>query len=122
MNILVRNLPRGMSERDILKMFQPFGSIQSVSLVIDDATGKSKGFGFVEMPDDAAAAAIKALNGKLIGGEKIRVKTSNQPEKARPKHSTDKVKTSYGKKKDSPKAKSSGAQSRPAVKGRGGKN
>ncbi|MBF0558043.1 MAG: RNA-binding protein [Nitrospirae bacterium] len=106
MNILVRNLPREITEIDILNLFQPFGEIRSVSLVLDAATGKSKGFGFVEMPRRSEAVeAIKALNGKLISGERIRVKTTNQPERAQPKHFRDK------EEKESGKGKSSGAHS-----------
>ncbi|MCL5978710.1 MAG: RNA-binding protein [Nitrospirae bacterium] len=78
MNILVRNLHRGVTENDLLQLFKPFGTIKSHNIVIDQSTGKSKGFGFVDMPDNSeAAAAIKALDGKLIRGLKIRVKASN---------------------------------------------
>jgi RNA recognition motif-containing protein len=79
MNILVRNLARIVTENELLQMFLPFGSVRSLNIVTDESTGKSKGFGFVDMPEDSeAGAAIKALNGKLISGEKIRVKTANQ--------------------------------------------
>ncbi|HEX8949374.1 MAG TPA: RNA-binding protein [Dissulfurispiraceae bacterium] len=75
MNILVRNMSRGITEEELFHLFQPFGKVKSLNIVIDASTGNSKGFGFVEMPDDAeAAAAIKALNGKLIQGMQIRVK------------------------------------------------
>jgi len=79
MNILVRNLSKGVTEKELLQVFLPFGRIKSLSLVIDRLTGKSKGFGFVDMPvDSEGAAAIKALNGKLIRGQKVRVKTTTQ--------------------------------------------
>ena len=56
-------------------MFESFGRVQSCSLVLDKATGYSKGFGFVEMPKPGEAkAAMKNLNGKEVGGNKIRVK------------------------------------------------
>ncbi|OGW20881.1 MAG: hypothetical protein A2Z82_11485 [Nitrospirae bacterium GWA2_46_11] len=75
MNILIRNLNRAVTERELLQLFQQFGEIKSYNIVTDPATGRSKGFGFVEMPErDEAAAAIKALNGKLVRGQKIRVK------------------------------------------------
>jgi RNA recognition motif-containing protein len=87
LNILVRNLNRAVTKTELFKLFQPFGEIKSVSLVMDEATSKSKGFGFVEITDDSKAeAAIKALNGKLIQGQKIRVKKTDQREMARPRH------------------------------------
>ena len=79
MNILVRNLSRVVNENELLQMFLPFGSVRSLNIVTDKSTGKSKGFGFVDMPEESeAGAAIKALNGKIIRGEKIRVKTANK--------------------------------------------
>lgn len=79
LNILVRNLSKGATEKELLQLFLPFGRIKSLNIVTDKATGRSKGFGFVDMPEDSeAAAAIKALNGKLFRGEKLRVKTTSQ--------------------------------------------
>jgi RNA recognition motif-containing protein len=79
MNILVRNLSREITEKELHQMFLPFGRIKSVDIVFDKITGRSKGFGFVEMSEDSEArAAIAELNGKLIRGEKVRVKTTNQ--------------------------------------------
>jgi RNA recognition motif-containing protein len=81
-NILIRNLSRLTTEGEIQGLFNPFGTVRSVTIVMDAKTGKSKGFGFVEMPDAAEAAkAIKALNRKTVRGESIRVKLS----KSRPK-------------------------------------
>lgn len=80
MNILVRNLPRGLTGDDLFKLFQPFGEIKSYNIVTDEGSGNSKGFGFVDMPDNTeASAAIKTLNGKLINNLKIRVKAGNPP-------------------------------------------
>ena len=82
MNILVRNLPRGLTGEDLLQLFQPFGEIKSYTVVTDEGSGSSKGFGFVDMPDNSeAVSAIKALNGKVINGLKIRVKTGHPPRK-----------------------------------------
>ena len=79
LKILVRNLFREMDEKELLQMFLPFGKIRSLNIVMDKLTGRSKGFGFVDMPEASEAlAAIKALNGKTIHGEKLRVKTANQ--------------------------------------------
>lgn len=75
MKILVRNLARTTTEAELSALFEPFGTIQSCSLVLDKETGESKGFGFVEMPKPGdAKAAIKSINGKEIAGNKLRVK------------------------------------------------
>ena len=75
MKLLVRNLPRSLSENELKALFEAFGDVQSCDLVMDNVTGESKGFGFVEMPKIGhVKAAIQALNGKEISGNKIRVK------------------------------------------------
>lgn len=75
MKLLIRNLDRTITEAELLAMFEEMGAVQSCNLVIDAKTGGSKGFGFVEMPNNGAAkAAIKTLNGKMIGDSAIRVK------------------------------------------------
>lgn len=59
-------------------MFEAYGRVQSCTLVLDQATGTSKGFGFVEMPRPGEAkAAMKNLNGKVIAGQVIRVKKAD---------------------------------------------
>ncbi len=75
MKLLIRNLTRNTTEAELLALFQPFGTVQSCNLVLDQDTGISKGFGFVEMPKQGEAkAAMKGLNGKTVGSSKIRVK------------------------------------------------
>ncbi len=75
MKLLIRNLDRLTTEAELKSLFEDFGIVQSCSLVIDLASGKSKGFGFVEMPKPGEAkAAIKKLNEKTVGSNKIRVK------------------------------------------------
>ena len=75
MKLLIRNIARSMTESELQSLFEPFGSVQSCSLVMDKDTGESKGFGFVEMPKQGdAKAAMKSINGKEIAGSKIRVK------------------------------------------------
>lgn len=75
MKILIRNLPRTVTEAELRTMFDALGTVQSCTLVMDKKTGDSKGFGFVEMPKAGEAkAAIKLLNGKVVGDLKIRVK------------------------------------------------
>jgi RNA recognition motif-containing protein len=79
MNILVRNLSRLVTEKELMQLFRTFGRIRSLNIVNDKVTGKSKGFGFVDMPKDSeAAAAIQALDGKLVQGQKVKVKTADQ--------------------------------------------
>ncbi len=75
MKLLIRNLDRSTTEKELKALFEEFGVVQSCNLVIDRETGKSKGFGFVEMPKIGhAKAAIINLNNKVIGGNKLRVK------------------------------------------------
>ena len=75
MKLLVRNLPRSTTEAELKALFEPFGLVQSCSLVMDDESGQSKGFGFVEMHKPGnGKAAMKQLNAKIIAGNKIRVK------------------------------------------------
>ena len=82
MKILVRNLERTVTEAELLKLFQEYGTVNTCTLVLDAATGKSKGFAFVEMPH--AREAIKAINGLnslRLHGHGIRVKQAeDKPE------------------------------------------
>ena len=75
MRLLVRNLSRKPTEKDLRDLFDTFGSVQSCVIVNDAETGTSKGFGFVEMPKSGdAKAAMLRLNGQRLDGEAIRVK------------------------------------------------
>ena len=75
MKILVRNLAREVTQPELLALFETHGRVQSCSIVMDQVTGGSKGFGFANMPvPHEAKAAIKALNGLEVGGSKMRVK------------------------------------------------
>jgi cold-inducible RNA-binding protein len=72
--LYVGNLTFSATESDLRGMFAPFGAVESVSLVTDRDTGRSRGFGFVEMTNDAeAATAITGLNGKDSGGRPLTV-------------------------------------------------
>ncbi|OGP59936.1 MAG: RNA-binding protein [Deltaproteobacteria bacterium RBG_13_49_15] len=74
MNIYVGNLSYNMTEDGLKTMFSEFGKIETVKIIMDRFTGKAKGFGFIEMPDNSEAdQAIKALNGKFIDGRNIKV-------------------------------------------------
>ena len=80
MNIYVGNLPYGVDEEELKKAFSGYGEVDKASVITDKYSGRSKGFGFVEMSDQSAAEeAIKALDGSEMQGRNIKV---NQ---ARPK-------------------------------------
>ncbi|VAW43763.1 RNA-binding protein [hydrothermal vent metagenome] len=75
MKLLVRNLARTTTEKELTALFIQFGRVQSCDLVLDKTTGKSKGFAFVEMPKAGEAkVAIKKLNNRDVAGNRIRVK------------------------------------------------
>ncbi len=75
MKLLIRNIARTTTEEELLSLFEAFGTVQSCDLVLDKATGQSKGFGFVEIPNQGdAKAAMKSINGKEVAGNKLRVK------------------------------------------------
>jgi RNA recognition motif-containing protein len=72
--IYVGNLSFNSSDQDLAAMFREFGEVTSASVVMDRETGRSRGFGFVEMPDDSAAMqAIQGVNGKEIDGRTLNV-------------------------------------------------
>lgn len=75
MKIRILNLPRDVEEEMLKGLFANYGEVQACSIVLDKETGKSKGFGFVEMENATEAeAAISALHGSQVGNQKIRVK------------------------------------------------
>lgn len=79
MQIIALNLSRQTTEDHLRKMFGKYGEVKSCNLMLDKETGKSKGFGFVDMTnDDEAAKAIEGLHGKIFGNHKIRVKLSTK--------------------------------------------
>jgi RNA recognition motif-containing protein len=74
MNIYVGNLPYDISEDEIRQMFAEFGSVSSVNVIKDRVTGNSKGFGFVEMDDDAEGQkAVDELNGAEVKGRNLKI-------------------------------------------------
>ncbi|HIG34676.1 MAG TPA: RNA-binding protein [Gammaproteobacteria bacterium] len=84
MNIYLGNIAWSMTEDSVEALFAEFGTVSSVKIITDKYSGRSKGFGFVEMDDDAAAqAAIDALNDSEHDGRNLRV---NQ---ARPRETRD---------------------------------
>lgn len=74
MNIYVGNLTYEVTEEDLQKAFEGFGQVETVKIIKDNYSGRSKGFGFVEMPDSAAAqSAIEGLDGKELQGRTLKV-------------------------------------------------
>ncbi len=72
--LYVGNLPFSVSSSELQELFSAHGTVQSAEVISDRATGRSKGFGFVEMSnDDEAQSAINALNGKDHGGRPLTV-------------------------------------------------
>ncbi len=74
MNIYVGNMAYSLTEEEVRNMFSEYGEVASVNIITDRYSGQSKGFGFVEMPNDAEAEeAIKALNEAEVNGRNLRV-------------------------------------------------
>jgi RNA recognition motif-containing protein len=85
MNIYVGNLAYSVTDDDLRAAFAAFGEVSRASVIMDRDTGRSKGFGFVEMPDNAQAeTAIKELNDQPIGGRAVRVNEA-RPREDRPR-------------------------------------
>ena len=86
MNIYVGNLAYSVTEDQLREAFAQFGEVSSAKVISDRETGQSKGFGFVEMPDDSAAqSAIDALNETALNGRNIRVNQA-RPRENRPSY------------------------------------
>lgn len=82
MDIYVGNLPYSATDPDLQELFEQHGKVTSARVILDRMSGRSKGFGFVEMPDQSeGSAAIAALNGADFQGRAIRVNES-QPKPA----------------------------------------
>ena len=81
MNIYVGNLSWNLTDQDLSNLFTPFGEVASAKIVNDKFTQRSKGFGFVEMPNDnEAQAAIAQLNGSEVDGRNLVVNESRPKE------------------------------------------
>ncbi|MHB8840868.1 MAG: RNA recognition motif domain-containing protein [Candidatus Aquicultor sp.] len=82
MRLYVGNLSYDTSEDDLRQMFGKFGEVESVNVIIDRDTGRSKGFGFIDMPNDKQAKeAILALNGSELEGRTIKVSEAKPQER-----------------------------------------
>ena len=79
--LYVGNLAYGVSSTDLEALFAPFGTVQSAQVIMDRDTGRSKGFGFVEMgSDQEAQAAIAAMSGKEVDGRSLTVNEAKPKE------------------------------------------
>lgn len=80
MNIYVRNLNFSLTEDELRQVFAQFGAVDSVKIIKDKFTGRAKGFGFVEMPNESEGqAAIEKLNGTDVKGRNMFVDKANPP-------------------------------------------
>ena len=83
--IYVGNLPYSTGDAELRQIFEEFGAVDSASVVKDKFTGRSRGFGFVEMPDgDAGSRAIESMNGRGMGGRNLVVNEA-RPREERPR-------------------------------------
>ena len=81
MNIYIGNLPFNLGEEDLREIFEEYGEVASAKIIMDKFTGRSKGFGFVEMEDDSEAnKAIEELNNAEVAGRNIKVNESKPRE------------------------------------------
>ncbi len=82
MNIFVGNLPYRLSDEDLRELFEAHGSVDSARQIMERDTGRARGFGFVEMPDDAEAqGAIEALHEYEVMGRKLVVNQARPRER-----------------------------------------
>ena len=82
MKVYVGNLPWGVTDMDVLDLFKPFGSVDSARVVTDRDSGRSRGFGFVEMAAQHASQAIAKLNGHTIDSRQLRVNEAQSKPRA----------------------------------------
>jgi len=83
-NLFVGNLACTTTEQDLRELFEPYGTVETVRMMTDRETGRSRGFGFVEMPDSRAAhSALDALNGTQVAGRTLTVNEARPQEPRR---------------------------------------
>lgn len=82
--LYVGNLPWSTTEDDLRELFAPVGQTHSAILITDRETGRSRGFGFVELDNEAADQAISQLNGTEYGGRQLRINEAKEREPRRP--------------------------------------
>ncbi|MCU7929640.1 MAG: RNA-binding protein [Candidatus Thiodiazotropha sp. (ex Codakia rugifera)] len=90
MNIYVGNLPWSVKDDELRQLFAEFGEVSNANVIMDKFSGRSRGFGFVEMADTSAAeTAIESLNEKEIEGRNLRVNEAKPREERPPRRSRD---------------------------------
>jgi RNA recognition motif-containing protein len=82
MKVYVGNLPWSVTDSDLLNLFESFGSVDSAQVVTDRDSGRSRGFGFVEMAAEHAAEAIAKLNGREVDSRALRVNEAESKSRA----------------------------------------
>lgn len=82
--IYAGNLPFSVDEDKLREIFTPFGAVEDVTVIRDRDTGRSRGFGFVQMPDADAQSAIEGLNGQDVDGRTLRISEA-RPREQRPR-------------------------------------
>ena len=85
-SLYVGNLPWSATEDDVRDLFAPYGEVTSVKLVSDRETGRARGFGFVEMEDADATAAVEALDNSSFGGRTLRVNEARPKAPRQPRY------------------------------------
>ncbi len=88
MNIFVSNINYSSREESLQDLFSEFGEVTSAKIITDRETGRSRGFGFVEMSDEDGKNAIEALNGKELDGKELNVSEA-KPREEKPRRSFD---------------------------------
>ena len=88
MNIFVSNINYATKEEALHDLFSEFGEVTSAKIITDRDTGRSRGFGFVEMADEEGKASIEALNGKELDGKELNVSEA-KPKEQKPRRSFD---------------------------------
>ncbi len=79
--LYIGNLPWRATEEELTEFFGSFGEVQSVAIILDRETGRSRGFGFVEMDDAGADRAMSEADGKDFGGRALRVSEARERER-----------------------------------------
>ncbi len=78
MNLYVANLSTSVNDEDLKSLFSGYGNVVSAKVIVDKFSGRSRGFGFVEMNTDSAQKAIDSLNGKIQDGKSMSVSEARQ--------------------------------------------
>ena len=84
--LYVGNLPWSSTEDDVREMFEAIGEVESVALITDRETGRSRGFAFVEMSPENAQKAMQDLDGKDVGGRALRVNEAQERQPRRDRY------------------------------------